>query len=80
VELVKGTFNRRLTGPVRLERQFGIMARWAELVPVRKLVYPRAIRHLQEVHELVIDDVRHAATFNRRSHLDVAQAVRPARQ
>lgn len=57
VELVKGTFNRRLVSSQRLERQFGAMATLAELVAVKKLTYPRAIDRLQEVRAMVLADL-----------------------
>jgi hypothetical protein len=57
VELVKGTFNRRLVSPQRLERQFGAMAALADLLPVKTLTYPRAIGRLQEVRETVLADL-----------------------
>ena len=57
VALVKGVFNRRLTGRRRLERQFEIMGRLTERVSVRKLVYPRALNRLAEVRHAVLGDV-----------------------
>jgi hypothetical protein len=57
VELVKGTFNRRLVGPRRLERQFDAMAGLADRISVQKLTYPRAIDRLQEVRALVLADL-----------------------
>jgi hypothetical protein len=57
VELVKGTFNRRLVGPRRLERQFDAMAGLADRISVRKLTYPRAIDRLQEVRRMVLADL-----------------------
>jgi hypothetical protein len=57
VELVKGTFNRRLVSPRRLERQFGVMAGLADRICVKKLTYPRAIDRLQEVRGMVLADL-----------------------
>ncbi len=57
VELVKGTFNRRLVSSERLERQFSVMAKLAELIAVKKLTYPRAIDRLQEVRAMVLADL-----------------------
>jgi hypothetical protein len=57
VELVKGTFNRRLLSQRRLERQFTVMARLADLIAVKKLTYPRAIDRLQEVRAMVLADL-----------------------
>jgi hypothetical protein len=59
VELIRGAFNRRLAGPKRLEQQFGIMARLSELVPVKRLVHPRAMTRLQEVRQRVLEDLAH---------------------
>jgi hypothetical protein len=61
VALVKGTFNRRLVGPERLARQFGIMSSLAGRVAVRKLTYPRTVDRLQEVQRLVIADLAREA-------------------
>ena len=57
VELVKATFNRRVVSPERLARQFDVMTRIADLVPVRRLAYPRTIDRLQEVRDLVLADL-----------------------
>jgi hypothetical protein len=57
VELVKCTFNRRLVGPRRLERLFGVMASLADRISVRKLAYPRAIDQLQDVRGMVLADL-----------------------
>jgi len=56
LELLKGTFNRRLTNQPRLARQFGFAARMTDLVAVKKLTYPRAIDRLPEVREAVRAD------------------------
>lgn len=57
VELLKGTFNRRLVSPQRLERQFNVMTRLTDLVSIKRLRYPRAIDRLQEVRGMVIADL-----------------------
>jgi hypothetical protein len=57
IALVSAAFNRRVTGRQRIERQFGMMTRVTELVPVRKLVYPRTLDRLQEVRNAVLDDL-----------------------
>jgi hypothetical protein len=57
VELLKGTFNRRLVNQPRLERQFGFMARLTDLIPVKRLTYARAIDRLPEVCETVLTDL-----------------------
>jgi len=65
VELVKGTFNRRLVSPQRLARQFAAMAALTDLLPVKKLTYPRAIDRLQEVREMVLADLAGEARIGR---------------
>jgi hypothetical protein len=57
LELLKGTFNRRLTNQPRLARQFDFAARLTDLVAVKKLTYPRAIDRLPEVREAVRADL-----------------------
>ena len=57
MELLKGTFNRRLVNQQRLERQFGFMARLTDLIAVKRLTYPRAIDRLPEVREAVLADL-----------------------
>jgi hypothetical protein len=64
VELVKGTFNRRLVGPQRLARQFAEMSSLAGRVAVRKLTYPRTVDRLQEVQRLVIADLAREARID----------------
>jgi hypothetical protein len=57
VELIKGTFNRRLVSRQRLERQFRFVGALTELVPMRKLIYPRAIDRLPEVRSMLLADL-----------------------
>ena len=57
LELLKGTFNRRLTNQPRLQRQFGLMARLTNRVAVKRLSYPRSIDRLAEVREAVRADL-----------------------
>jgi hypothetical protein len=57
VELVKGTFNRRLVTPERLERQFMVMTGLTSLISVKQLRYPRTIDRLQEVRGMVLADL-----------------------
>jgi hypothetical protein len=64
VELVKATFNRRVVGAQRLERQFAVMAGLTGLVPLKKLTYPRSIDRLQEVREAVIGDLGREARID----------------
>jgi hypothetical protein len=64
VELVKGTFNRRLVSRQRLARQFGVMSSLASRVSVRKLTYPRTVERLQEVQRVVIADLAREARID----------------
>jgi hypothetical protein len=57
VELLRGTFNRRLVSRDRLARQFRAMATLAGLVPVKRLAYPRSIDRLGKVRGMVLADV-----------------------
>ena len=57
MELVKGTFNRRLVSQQRLERQFDFAARLTNLIAVKRLAYPRAIDRLHDVREAVLADL-----------------------
>ena len=61
VALMKGTFNRRLVSPQRLERQFSFMASLTARIPVKTLTYPRAIERLREVRDMVLADLGHEA-------------------
>lgn len=61
LELIRGTFNRRLTNPGRLRQQF-IHAQWlVSRVPTRRLAYPRDMDLLPHVREAILADVRVAA-------------------
>ena len=64
VELVKGTFNRRLVSPQRLARQFVVMSNLSNRVSVKKLIYPRAIDRLQEVRRMVLADLTRDARID----------------
>jgi hypothetical protein len=57
VELVRGTFNRRLVSPLRLERQFSFMTSLTDLISIKKLSYPRTIDRLHEVRGTVLADL-----------------------
>ena len=57
-ELIKGTFNRRLISRQRLERQFSFVGALTERVPVRKLLYPRALDRLPEVRSRLVADLQ----------------------
>jgi hypothetical protein len=58
LELLKGTFNRALTSPQRLERQFSAMANLAERLPINKLVYPRSVERLRDVRAIVLSHLQ----------------------
>ncbi len=58
VELVKGTFNRRLVDARRLRRQLDVMTAVAERVPVKRLRYPRTMEQLPDVRAAVLADVQ----------------------
>jgi hypothetical protein len=57
VELVRGTFNRRVVNPRRLETQFRVMARLTDRISVKKLSYPRTLDRLRDVRIAVLDDL-----------------------
>jgi hypothetical protein len=57
VELLRGTFNRRLTDPDRLQRQFAAVSQLVAKVPVFMLSYPRVLRRLPEVREVVLSKI-----------------------
>jgi hypothetical protein len=54
IELVRGTFNRRVAGATRMERQFAMTARLVEVLPVRRLIYPRQVERLKDVQDMVL--------------------------
>jgi hypothetical protein len=54
MELVKSTFNRRLAGARRMERQFTAVGRLIDAVALRRLSYPRQLVRLKEIHEIVL--------------------------
>jgi hypothetical protein len=56
VTLVANTFNRILVGADRLQRQFHETARLADVVPVKKLIYPRRHGSLPLVYEAILAD------------------------
>jgi hypothetical protein len=61
LELVKGTFNRRLVTPARLHRQCSGMASLAERIAVRKLRHSWEIDRLRDVRGIVLADLAHDA-------------------
>jgi hypothetical protein len=58
VAVVGATFNARVRGADRLQRQFVAAREWSARVPVRRLVYPRSLPMLDQVRAAVIADVR----------------------
>jgi hypothetical protein len=59
VALLKGTFNRRLVTPQRLERQFRVMASLSNQISVKTLTYPRSVERLPELRGTVLEDLAH---------------------
>jgi hypothetical protein len=58
LELVRGAFNVRVRDAGRLERQLHETARLVNLVPVKRLAFPRVWTRLPEVHEAIMSDLR----------------------
>ncbi len=56
--LVKNTFNRRLVNSERLQRQLTAMTQLANLMPVKRLSYPRLLDRLSEVRTAIESDLR----------------------
>jgi hypothetical protein len=54
IELVKSTFNRRLAGARRMERQFAAAGRLIDALPLRRLTYPRRLERLKDIHDFVL--------------------------
>jgi hypothetical protein len=54
--LVENTFNHYITDPDRMGRQLAQTSRLINLVPVRKLSYPRSYARLREVREAILAD------------------------
>jgi hypothetical protein len=54
IELLKGTFNSRVVGASRVQRHFTLTARLAELLPVKRLTYPRHVECLKDVQDMVL--------------------------
>jgi len=57
VELVRGTFNRLVLGRDRLERQFRAAAEIADLLPMKRIRYPRVVNRLDEVRLRLLEDL-----------------------
>ena len=57
IALVKNTFNYRIVGPARLERQFEAAARVVRVTPVKKISYPRILARLPEVRDALLADL-----------------------
>jgi hypothetical protein len=58
LKVLAHTHNDQLTERDRLERQFSAARRLLDLVPVRKLSYPRVLSSLPEVRDAVITDLQ----------------------
>jgi hypothetical protein len=54
VSLLRNTFNRLLSDPDRLQRQFAAVAQLVAEVPVFMISYPRVLGSLPEVRELIL--------------------------
>ena len=54
IELVKSTFNRRLAGARRMERQFAAAGRLIDALPFTRLTYPRRFERLKDIHDIVL--------------------------
>ncbi len=60
LEFVKATFNTRLVGVERLQRQFLAVEEWTTRIPVRRLIYPRTLAVLESVRDALVVDMRSA--------------------
>jgi hypothetical protein len=54
IELVRNTFNRRLAGANRIERQFTAAGRLVDALPFGRLTYPRQLERLKDIHDIVL--------------------------
>jgi len=54
LELVRSTFNARISSPDRRRRQFRAVQEWAARIPVRALTYPRSLAALEQVLEDIV--------------------------
>jgi hypothetical protein len=61
LKLIGGTFNKTISDPDRLARQFRQAARVAIGVPVKSLCYPRELSELPRVVEAIRSDLRRKA-------------------
>jgi len=57
IRLVGGTFNRRIHGRERLERQFAWFTRLGGTLPVWRLTYPRELSRIAEVRDYVLAEL-----------------------
>jgi hypothetical protein len=57
IALVKNTFNYRIVGPARLERQFEAAIRVVSVTPVKKVSYPRILSRLPDVRDALLADM-----------------------
>jgi hypothetical protein len=58
VEVVKNTFNYRITESARLERQFAEASRLVSSLPMRKLAIPRNFAELPSVREAILSELQ----------------------
>jgi len=57
VRLLENTFNRVIVDPDRLRRHFDAAQALANVMPIRKLSYPRALERLPLVREAILSDL-----------------------
>lgn len=57
VELLRNTFNAVVVDPIRLRRQFELVARLTTSIPVRSLAYPRRLDYLPKVRQAILSDL-----------------------
>jgi hypothetical protein len=57
VRLLENTFNRVIVDPNRLRRHFDAAQALANVMPLRKLSYPRSLEHLPFVREAILSDL-----------------------
>jgi|HubBroStandDraft_6_1064221.scaffolds.fasta_scaffold211313_2 hypothetical protein len=57
INLLSNTFNRVIVDPDRLRRHFDAAQALANIMPIRKLSYPRSLEHLPLVREAILSDL-----------------------
>jgi hypothetical protein len=60
LQLVRSTYNARISSPDRLRRQFLAVRDWATRIPVRGLTYPRTLAALEQVRQAIVSGVHSA--------------------